>query len=84
MLMQALRAWSFGKVLLACVALFLLSVVVMVGWFLFQARGFFFNEEGAGIGAVSIGINTVMLVIPVVPPMILIVAWLVARRATPV
>ena len=80
--MQALRYWSVGKVLLACVALFLLSVVVMAGWFLFQARGFFFNGEGAGIGAVSIGINAVMLVIPVVPPMVLIVAWLVARRAT--
>ena len=82
--MHALRSWSFGKVLLACVAWFLVSVVVTVGWILFQARGFFVNAEGAGIGAVSIGISTVMLVIPVVPPMILIVAWLVARRATPI
>ena len=82
--MQALRYWSVGKVLLACVAWFLVSVVVTVGWMLFQARGFCFNGEGAGIGAVSIGINTIMLAIPFIPPMVLIVAWLVARRATPI
>jgi hypothetical protein len=82
--MQTLRYWSFGKVLLACVAWFLLSVVVSAAWILFQARGFFFNGEGAGIGAVSIGINTIMLAIPFIPPMVLIVAWLVARRATPI
>jgi hypothetical protein len=82
--MQILRYWSFAKVFLACVALFLLSVVVMVGWFLFQARGFFFNGEGAGIGVVSIGINTIMFAIPIIPPIVLIVAWLLARRATPI
>ena len=82
--MQALRYWSVGKVLLACVVWFLVSVVVTVGWILFQARGFFFNGEGAGIGVVSVGINTIMLLIPVVPAMVLIVAWLVARRATPI
>jgi len=82
--MQAFRHWSFGKVLLASVAWFLLSVIATVGWILFQARGFFFNSSGAGIGAVSVGINTGMLVVPVVPPMVLILAWLVARRATPI
>ena len=82
--MHALRSWSFGKVLLACVAWFLVSVVVTVGWIVFQARGFFLNGEGAGIGVVSVGINTIMLLIPVVPAMVLIVAWLVARRATPI
>ena len=78
--MQALRHWSFGKVLLASVAWVLLSLVVVAVWLFFQVSGFYFQGEGAGVGAVSIGINEAMLAIPIVPPMILIVAWFVARR----
>jgi hypothetical protein len=78
--MQALRLWSFGKVLVACVAWFLLSLVVIAVWLFFQVSGFYSQGEGAGVGAVSIGINEAMLAIPIVPPMILIVAWFVARR----
>jgi hypothetical protein len=79
--MQALRHWSFGRVLLASVGWFVLSVVVVAGWLLFQVRSFLFDSsEGAGVGAVSIGINEAMLAIPVVPPMVLIAAWLVARQ----
>jgi hypothetical protein len=80
--MQALRLWSFGKVLAASVTWFLLSLVVIVVWLFFQVRGFYSQGEGAGVGAVSIGINEAMLAIPIVPPMILIVAWFVARRLT--
>jgi hypothetical protein len=83
MLMQALRYWSFGKVLLASGALFLLSVVVIAGWIFFQATGFVESGEGAGVGAVMIGVSTLMLAIPFIPPLVLIVAWLVARRTTP-
>jgi hypothetical protein len=83
--MQTLRYWPFGKVLLACVAWFVLTVIVMVGWIVFQARGLFLSSSGAGgIGAVSVGINAVMLAIPFIPPVVLIVAWLVARRTTPI
>jgi hypothetical protein len=82
--MQALRSWPFGKVLLACVASFLLSVVVMAGWLFFQASGFFQSGEGSGVGGVHISINALLLAIPFIPPMVLIVAWLVARRATPI
>ena len=83
--MQALRYWSFGKVLLASVAWFLLGVVLVAGWVFFQASSFFFeSSEGAGVGAVSIGINTALLAIPCVPPLLLIVAWFVVRRLKPV
>jgi len=82
--MQALRYWSFGKVLLASLAWVFLSVVVAVCWLLFPIVGIFFDSSGSGgTGAVSfgiIGINAAVLAIPVVPPMVLIVAWLVARR----
>jgi hypothetical protein len=79
--MQALRHWSFGKVLLACVAWVLLIVVAAAGWFFFPASGVFFGSaESAGIGAVSIGVNLLVLAIPFVPPVVLIVAWFVVRR----
>ena len=81
--MQALRYWSVGKVLLASVASFILSVVIIGGWIVAQARGYFESGEGGGVGAVTIGVSTLMLVIPFIPPLILIVAWLVARRTTP-
>jgi len=81
--MQALRAWSFGKVLLTCVAWFLVSVVVLAGWLFLQASGFFQSGEGSGVGAVFVTVNAALLAVPFIPPMVLIVAWLVARRATP-
>jgi hypothetical protein len=77
--MLALRYWPIRKLLLVCVAWFLLSVVAVVGWTLLQARLLFESGEGAGVGAFTISVNTGMLVIPFVPPMILMVAWLAAR-----
>jgi hypothetical protein len=82
--MKTLRYWSVGKVLLACVALFLLGVVVMIGWVFFQASGFVESGEGASVAAVHIAVNAALLAIPFIPPMVLIVAWLFARRATPI
>ena len=62
--MHALRSWSFGKVLLACVAWFLLSVVVMIGWVFFQASGFLESGEGSSVGAVLVPVNAALLAIP--------------------
>jgi len=81
--MQALRYWSVGKVLFAAVALFLLSLVLMAGWLFLQASGFFQSGEGAGGGAVFVTVNAALLAVPFIPPIVLIVAWLVARRTTP-
>jgi hypothetical protein len=76
-MLQALRRWSFGKVLLACLAWAFLSVVLIVGWLLLMARFLF---DPSGVAAVSIGISEAMLAIPVVPPIVLVAAWLLARR----
>jgi hypothetical protein len=80
--MQALRRWSVGKVLLAAAAWFLLSVLATVGWLFFPVRVFYDSSSSGGIGVESIHVmvNVVWLAIPVVPPVVLIVAWLVARR----
>jgi hypothetical protein len=36
-------------------------------------------RESAARGAVSIGVNLLFLLIPLGPPIVLIVAWLIAR-----
>ena len=36
--------------------------------------------SGGGIGVVSFGFNMLMLAIPIVPPLMLIAAWPIARR----
>jgi cytochrome bd-type quinol oxidase subunit 2 len=75
---SSLRYWSFARVLLVSGAWFVVSVA---GWLYFSVRGDFVGDEGGGgIGAVSVGINPVMLAIPVVPPIVLILAWLIMRR----
>ena len=79
--MQALRLWSFAKVLLVSVGWILLCGVLAVAWVLFQFRDLFFGSSSgsAGIGAVSIGVNVLFLLIPFGPPIVLIVAWLIVR-----
>jgi hypothetical protein len=78
--MQTLRYWSFGRVLLVSGAWILLCLLVAGAWALFQLRGLFTASSGsAGIGAVSVGFSELILAIPVVPPILLILAWLLAR-----
>ena len=79
--MLNLRTWSFAQVLLACVAW-------VAGCIALTALGLFLAFRGApaagsgsgGIGAVSFGINELALAIPVAPPVVLLVAWLIVRR----
>ncbi len=75
--MQPLRYWSLARVLLTSGAWFLVSVA---GWLYFNVVGNFVTGEGAGSAAVSVAINPVMLAIPVVPPFVLILTWLIMRR----
>jgi hypothetical protein len=54
--------------------------IVSVGaWLYFNVSGNFIVDEGVGIGAVSVGINPVMLAIPVVSPLVLVLTWLIMR-----
>ena len=78
--MQALQSWSFARVLLVSGTWILLCLIVPAAWLFFRLRVFSAGSSGSGgIGAVSVGVNELMLALPVLPPIILIVAWLVAR-----
>jgi hypothetical protein len=58
----------------------LLCLVVAGAYVLFQLRGLFTPSSGsAGIGAVSFGFSELILAIPVLPPIVLIVTWRIAR-----
>jgi hypothetical protein len=79
--MQALRNWSFARVLLLSGGWILVCVLATAAWLFFWFRNVFEVSTGSGgIGAVSFGINALVLAIPIAPPVILIVAWLIAHR----
>jgi len=78
--LKALRDWSFARVWLVSVAWILLCVLVAVAYVLFQFREFISASSGSGgIGAISFGVNVLTLAIPLLPPIVLFIAWLVAR-----
>lgn len=78
--MQAIHSWPFARVLLLSAAWVVLCVLVAAAWIAFELGVFSAaSSGGAGIGAVSIGINALVLAIPVGPPIALIAVWLVAR-----
>lgn len=80
----AFQSWSLARVLLVSGAWILgwllLSLVVVASSFLFRSR----SSGSAGVGAVSLGISEALLIASiaflVVPPVALIVSWLVIRR----
>ena len=76
--MQALRHWSFARVLVVSGTWFILG---LAAWLYFTFRVFWdVSEESGGIGAVSVGISLPWLAILLVPPIVLVVVWLIARR----
>jgi hypothetical protein len=78
--MRRLSDWSFVRVLLLGGSWVLVCVLATAGWVLFQFWDFFRASSGSGgIGAVSFGLNGLLLAILFVPPVALIVAWLIAR-----
>ncbi len=79
--MEALRLWSFSKVLIASGVWILFCVLLTAAWLLFQFRGLWAatSTGSGGIGAVSVGVSAFTLVIPLGPPILLILAWLAAR-----
>jgi hypothetical protein len=77
--MLALRTLSFARVLAVSAIWILLCILITVGWIAFQFRSVVSSSGSAGIGAVSFGINLLLLLIPMGPPFLLIVAWLFAR-----
>ena len=78
--MKALRDWPFTRVALVCVG-WVVGVLMVVLWLFWLFRPTFEGASGsAGIGAVSFGISELMLMIPVLPPIVLFLAWLIVRR----
>ena len=78
--MKALRDWSFTRVLLVSAGWVLLCVLVAVAYLSFQFRELLGDSTGSvGIGAVSFDVNVLTLAIPLLPPVVLIVAWSIAR-----
>ena len=79
--MRPLRDWSFARVVLACIG-WVGCCIALAALGLFLAfRGASVAGSGSGgIGAVSFGVNELVLAIPVAPPVVLLVAWLIVRR----
>ena len=76
-----MRDWSFARVLLVSSGWIFVCVLAAVAYVLYQFRGLFTSSSGSGgIGAVSFGFNLLTLAIPLLPPLALIAAWVVARR----
>jgi hypothetical protein len=78
--MTPLREWSFVRVMLVGAGWVAFSLALIVLWIVLQiAWTADIGSGGGGIGAVSIGINELMLAIPVAPPILLLLAWLIVR-----
>jgi hypothetical protein len=81
--MQPLRTWPFARVVLVCAGWIVLSVLVIALWIFVEVFWIpDITSGGGGIGAVSVSfnINELVLAIPLLPPVALTVAWLLARR----
>lgn len=75
-----LGQWSFWRVAAVSAAWVVACVLATLAWVLFPAWSAYNRSAGSGgIGAVSFGINVFMLAIPVGPPILLFVAWLMTR-----
>ena len=81
--MQALRLWSFWRVVLVSAGWIFMCALLAGAWLVFQFRGIWAasSSGSGGIGAVSVGLNVMTLAIPLGPPIVLILAWLIARSS---
>ena len=79
--MRPLYSWSFARVVVVCATWVALCILFVVAWVAVPLSGEWLGSSGSGgIGAVSVGISAPALAIPFGPPIVLIVAWLLARR----
>jgi hypothetical protein len=75
--MKPLREWTLGRVLLACAGWVVLSLALIAFWIFAQIAST--ADIGSGSAAVRFEISELLLAIPVGPPIILFLAWLIAR-----
>jgi hypothetical protein len=76
--MKPLREWSFARLMLACIGWVILCLLIFALWLYSEIRADLASGSG-GIGAVSVGIAEPVIYIPLGPPIILVLAWLIAR-----
>jgi ABC-type sulfate transport system permease subunit len=77
--LRPLARWSLLQIVLVCAGWAVLCVMVPLIWVFLQARAEMARESasgGGGIGAVSMGVDATIVL---VPPVVLVVAWLIAR-----
>ena len=81
--MKSLRHWPFARVLLASSAWVFCWLLVATGWLVFQFVGVLTASSAGsgGVGAVTFGVNVLMLAVPLGPPVALMVAWLLLRAS---
>jgi len=78
--MKELRSWSFARVLLVSVGWIVFSLLSVVAWVAFPLiRAMLSSSGSGGIGAVSVGVSELPLAIPIIPPIVLLLAWLISR-----
>jgi hypothetical protein len=80
--MTSLREWSFARVVLVSVAWVILCVVALLLPLLLDiVRTMNGGSGSGGVAAVSVGFAEVDLLIPLLPPIALFGAWVIARRS---
>jgi hypothetical protein len=77
--MQALRDWSFWRVVFSAGCWFGFWAVAATAWAAFQFGREINSSGSGGIGVVSFGLNEAVVWIVVLPPIILVVAWAMVR-----
>ena len=78
--MEFLKLWSLWKVLLVSGGWILVCLLLTTAWVVFHFPGLWASSSGSSaIGGVSVGISELTLLIPFGPPIVLFVAWVIAR-----
>jgi hypothetical protein len=76
--MRPLAQWSVLRVVLVCVSWVVLCALVPMVWVAIQLRSEMAGLSGTGgVGAVSVGVNTLVVILP---PVLFCLAWFIARR----
>ena len=79
--MRPLHSWSFARVVVLSAAWVAPCILFVVAWAVVPVSGALIGSSGSGgVGAVSVGISALAPAIPLGPPSVLFVAWIVARR----
>jgi hypothetical protein len=76
--MRPLAQWPVLGVVLVCITWVVLCVLVPLIWVAVKLRSEMAGSSGTGgVGGVTIGVNTLVVVLP---PVLFCLAWLIARR----